>query len=50
MSRGWTGLGRASLALLAFALLLTSFLVAPVAVLGVFACALVAAERARLRR
>jgi hypothetical protein len=49
LSRAWVGLARAGVALAAFALLLVAFLVAPLAVLGVFVFALVAAERARRR-
>ena len=40
-------LGRVALTLAAFALFLTAFLVAPLAVLGVFLAGLASAERAR---
>ena len=42
-------LGRSAASLAVFVLFLTAFLAAPLVVLAVFACALVAAERARRR-
>jgi hypothetical protein len=50
VSRALVGLAGASAALVGFALLLVAFLVAPLAVLGVFVLGLGAAERARRRR
>jgi hypothetical protein len=50
MSVALTALGRTALTLLVFALFLTAFLAAPLVVLGLFGCALMAAERARRRR
>jgi hypothetical protein len=50
VSRALIGLAGAGAALFAFAVLLVAFLAAPLIVLGVFAAALGAAERARRRR